>query len=562
MNQPEQHQPALRPHKSAGGIRFTFDGAPGLRSVAVAGTFNSWVGDDRPLRQIAPGRWQTTLPVATGRHLYKYVVDGRHWILDPANPWVSEDGQNNSSFTVDGDGEVFIRSGHANAQHPGPLYLRHKALPSPAWLADGVVYQLSVRAFGATFAGVQARLDHLAALGVGVIWMMPIHPVGIDGRLGTLGDPYAVRDFGAIDPALGDAAALRALVDAIHARGMRLVLDWTLNRASVDNILVAQHPDWFTRRAGGAPFYAVPNRAYFAGLDFSRPDLRAHLLGAMRQWVAEFDIDGFRFDDSDITPLDFLVEIRESLRQIRPDIGLISQAYDEFHHLAACDLTYEGGTRDLILALAGGRAAPADFIRQWQDAAYSFPRDALRMRWLEEKEQGRAWRHYGPALHLAAAAILLTVDGVPHLMMGQEFNEPLWRDWRSLFEPFSLDWSAFDAPTLKHYQCLIGLRNRHPALRQGKLEFAAEQPDGALAYWRGSGAARILVVVNLSARAARLPACAHGLQCLYTSDRGHQAGERVDPARGLAAHVCLLAQAAQAKQQLGAHVMRLQNDVK
>ncbi|MES3023056.1 MAG: alpha-amylase family glycosyl hydrolase [Pseudomonadota bacterium] len=285
MSQPEQHQHALPPHKCAEGIRFTFDGAPGVRSVAVAGTFNSWVGDDCPLHRTGAGRWQTTLPIATGRQLYKYVIDGQHWILDPANAWISEDGQNNSSFTVDEDGDVFIRSGNANAQHPGPLYGRHQALRSPAWLADGVIYQLSVRAFGGNFAGVQARLDHLAALGVSVIWMMPIHPIGRAGRLGTLGDPYAVRDFCAIDAALGDAAALRALVAAIHARGMRLLMDWTLNRASVDNTLVARHPDWFTRKADGTLLLCGPEprllrrpRFYKASLARA-PDRRAAAMG-------------------------------------------------------------------------------------------------------------------------------------------------------------------------------------------------------------------------------------------------------------------------------------------
>ncbi len=259
--------------------------------------------------------------------------------------------------------------------------------------------------------------------------------------------------------------------------------------------------------------------------------------------MEDFDIDGFRFDDSDITPLDFLDEIRAALLQVRPSIGLISQAYDEFHHLAACDLTYEGGTRGLILALANGTSTAAGFIRQWQDAAYSFPRGALRMRWLEEKEQGRAWRLYGPALHRAAAAIMLTVDGVPHLLMGQEFNEPRWRDWTSLFEPFTLDWPAFDVPTFAHYQALIRLRNHCPVLRQGKLEFLEDQPAGGLAYWRGEGAGRILVVVNLSAQTIGLPAQAHGLACLYASDPAHATGASVDAAHGLPAHACLLARA-------------------
>jgi glycosidase len=528
----------LLPHGSAGGITFTFEASPDVNSVAVAGTFNSWVGDSCPLGRIGNATWQATLPIATGRHLYKYVVDGRHWIVDPANPWISEDGQNNSCFTVDEEGQVFIRLGQTSAQQPSAMYRRHPALDSPRWLADGVIYQLSVRAFGGTFAGVRERLAYLQDLGVSVIWLMPIHPIGVAGRLGTLGDPYAVRDFGAIDPQLGSAGELRALVDDMHERGMRVILDWTLNRASVDNPLTVQHPDWFTHDGEGRICYAVPQRAYFAGFDFSSRALREYLIGALREWLANFDIDGFRFDDSDITPLDFLDEIRAALSQIEPDVGLISQAYDEFHHLAACDLTYEGGTRDMILAVAQRRASTTDFQAQWEAATFSFPRGAMRMRWIEDKEQGRACALYGRALHMAAAAIVLTLDGVPHILMGQEFNEPRWSTWTCLFDDFKLERSHVDDETFQHYRALIALRGQHYALRQGHVEFIDTGAPGCIAYWRGGGQDLLLVLVNLSEREMALPDAAQGCEILYERAMAG-AGEH----RRLGAYACAILRA-------------------
>jgi glycosidase len=506
----------LLPQKTARGIRFTFEGAPEIGSVAVAGTFNSWVGDAAPLTRVGAATWQVTVPAAPGRHHYKYVVDGRDWILDPANPWISEDAQNNSCFTINEFGDVFIRSGEVSQRTPGDLYRRRSALASPAWLADGVIYQLSVRAFGGDFNGVRQRLDYLQELGVSAIWMMPIHPVGVARRIGALGDPYAVRDFSAIDPALGDAAALRALVADIHARGMRIVMDWTLNRASCDNVLTDTHPEWFTRDAGGRLYYAVPARDHFAGFDFSNRALRAWLLQAMQDWITGFDIDGMRFDDADITPLDFLDEIRAALAALRPDIGLIAQSTDELHHLDACDLTYDGGARDTMLRVAAGHAHADAVGWQWEESTYSFPRGALRMRWLEEKEQGRAWRHFGPGLHLAAAAALLALDGVPHLLMGQEFNEPRWRDWMSLADDFQLDWNSFDEPTFRHYRALIALRKAHPALRQGALHFVRGGAPGLLHFWRSTGSERLLVAVNLRADPCALPQPFEAAQALYS----------------------------------------------
>lgn len=497
------------------GIRFAFEGDPAILSVAVAGTFNSWVGDAAPLLRTSPTRWEVTLPVAPGRHHYKFVIDQRDWIPDPANPWISEDAQNNSSFTVDEDGSLFIRQGQVSKATPSALHVRRRAVDSPDWLKDAVIYQLSVRAFGGTFDGLRERLDYLQDLGVNTVWMMPIHPIGEWRRRGTLGDPYAVRDFMAIDPALGNSASLRGLIADLHVRGMRIIFDWTLNRASCDSVLALTHPEWFARDEQGLPIYLVPNRDCFAGFDFSQRPLRDWLLRSMQFWVSHFDLDGMRFDDADITPTDFLVEIRDALQDVRADIALISQSVDELHHVGACDLTYDGATRALLHAVAHGHADADAIRRDWEAARYSFPRQALRMRWLEEKEQGRAYRYFGQALHLAAATVHLTLDGVPHLLMGQEFNEPRWQDWTSLYEDFQLERDDFDQDTFAHYRALIQLRHAHPALRGGSVDFIDSGSPTLLAYWRESGAERLLVLANLSDRPCAMPAELIHLAVIY-----------------------------------------------
>jgi glycosidase len=297
----------------------------------------------------------------------------------------------------------------------------------------------------------------------------------------------------------------------MHARGMRVIFDWTLNRASCDNALTALHPEWFARDASGQPIYLVPNRDYFCGFDFSQRGLRDWLLAAMQHWLREFGFDGMRFDDSDITPTDFLDEIRIALQAVRPDIGIISQSTDEFHHIAACDLTYDGSVRDFAFRIALGEATVDALRQEWEEATFSFPRGALRMRWLDEKEQDRAHRFLGPALHRAAATIQMTVDGVPHLLMGQEFNEPRWADWRWLFDDVRLDWDAFDQATFDHYQALIALRREHRTLREAGVDFIDCGAAQLLAYRRG----HLLVLVNLGSEAIAFPAQAAGAVLLY-----------------------------------------------
>jgi glycosidase len=491
----------LLPRGHAGGVTFTFAPPAGVGAVSVAGTFDCWDPTVHRLARAGGGRWTTTFPVAPGRHLYKYVLDDRDWIADPANAWRSEDGQGNSCFTVDDRGEVLLRPEDFSADHPGSLYARRAALRSPDWIRDAVLYALSAPAFaGGGLTDATRRLPYLQELGATVVWLMPVHPVGRKARRGERGDPYAVRDFLAVDPALGTEDDLRAFVREAHRLGLRVVLDWALNRSSVDNPLTEAHPEWFTRDAAGAVRYAVPGRVEFAGFDFAAPGLRRYLVDAFLRWLRLHDLDGFRLDDSDLTPLDFLDELRRALQAAQPDVALISQSYDELHHLAACDLTYEGATRDLVRAIADGQASAADFARAWRLATFSFPRGALRMRWLEEKEQGRAFRFLGAGLHQAAASLLLTLDGVPFILMGQEWNEPRWTSWTSLFEPFALDWSAFDRGTHAHYRGLIALRGGSPALRRGTVDFVETSSPQVVAFVRRVEGEALLVAVNLSDR--------------------------------------------------------------
>ncbi len=154
------------------------------------------------------------------------------------------------------------------------------------------------------------------------------------------------------------------------------------------------------------------------------------------------------------------------------------------------------------------------------------------MRWLEDKEQARASAVLGTGVHRAAAALMLALDGVPHILMGQEFGEPTWRDWTVLFDDYRLDWATFDADMVAHYRALIALRRQHAALRTGATSFIEGLPNGVVGMCRSTDDERIVVVANLSDQPVLLPAAAG--PALYA--RGwDQAGAQ------LAAHGCLFA---------------------
>ncbi|AFC29750.1 glycosidase [Paenibacillus mucilaginosus 3016] len=487
------------PARGEHGVKFVYEAEEDVRCVAVAGTFNSWDAARHRMARRENHTWELELKLPEGRHLYKIVVNDSEWILDPLNPNVSEDGQHNSSITVTEQGDVLIRTSDITEQAPGILYERFHSLDSPEWIRRAVIYQLHISAFTeGGFIGLADKLDYLQQLGVNTLWIMPFQEVGVEKRIGSFGDPYAVRDYYSIDSRFGTSDELQAFIAKAHEYGMRVILDWVMNRGSVDHILTRSHPDYFMRNENNEVYYEVPNRDYFAGLNFENEEMRAYIIEAMTYWVTRFDFDGFRLDDSDITPMNFLAQIRQALLKVKADIALISQSYDEYHHLECCDLTYDGSLRLTIKDLAERKITRDEFVRIYHSYKYSFPKGALRMRWLEEKERSRIWAYAGEPLTKPAASILLTVEGVPSIMMGQEFNERTLDTWTSLFHEYQLDWNRFDEELYAHYKALIHLRTSHAALWEGELEFVGHSEDSVLTYIRRRGNEEFLIVVNVS----------------------------------------------------------------
>lgn len=488
------------PTKGTNGVRFVYYTDIEVDSVALAGTFNNWNGDRNYMnkREDAKG-WEIELAIPKGRHLYKFVVNGEEWILDPLNPSVSEDGQNNSAITVTEQGEVLIRTLEISKEQPGYMYENFTAIQSPDWTKKSVIYELHLRAFTENgFNGLTDKIDYFKKMGINTLWLMPFNEVGHEGRLGKYGDPYAVKDFYSIDPSFGTKEDLLSFIRKAHDNGIKVIMDWVLNRTSVDHIMTRSHPEYFTRIEQDEIYYDVPNRAYFAGLEFSNREMRKYVIEAMKYWIVQFDFDGIRLDDSDITPFDFLSEIKHALQEVKADLILISQSYDEYHHIESCDLTYDGSPRILISDMVDGTITQSDFIAIYNSYKYSFPRNALRMSWLEEKERSRACDFFGEKLAKAAASILLTLEGVPCIMMGQEFNESTLETWTSLFDEYKLNWDQFDMDMFEHYQFLIHLRTNNPAFWRGGLTFIRNSEEQVLSYLRQYEDCKYLIIVNLS----------------------------------------------------------------
>jgi glycosidase len=226
------------------------------------------------------------------------------------------------------------------AQEPDPAIASLQARPSPAWLKSGIVYQIFVRSFSPAgdLNGVTARLDDLHTLGVNILWLMPIHPDGQVKKKGSLGSPYAVRDYYAIDPAIGTKDDLHRLVQEAHKRQMKVILDMVANHTAWDSVMMAQ-PEYYKKDKEGHVTYPY-DWTDVAALDYSNPKLRRYMTDVLLSWVKDFDIDGYRCDAAAEVPTDFWEQARKELDQAKPDILMLAEAQKPELLRSAFDIDY------------------------------------------------------------------------------------------------------------------------------------------------------------------------------------------------------------------------------
>lgn len=364
-----------------------------------------------------------------------------------------------------------------------------------------MIYQVFPRSFSAegNLDGVAKRLDGLHALGVNIVWLMPIHPDGQLKKKGTLGSPYAVRDYYAIDPALGTQDDLRRLVREAHQRGIKVIIDLVANHTAWDSVMMA-HPDFYKKDKQGnvtSPY----DWTDVAALDYSNPKLRSYMLQMIAYWIKEFDLDGFRCDAASEVPTSFWETARAELERVKPDIMLLAEASKPELLSKAFDLDYSwpllSTLNDVVMD-----GAPATAVHTTMDRQRAlFPKGALHMRVSDDHDELRATTRYGFPGAIAASALVMTLDGVPLLYNGMEVGDSTQSRAPALFEPQKIFWAAAewhpDYP--KFYAAIAALRRQHPALQQGELIWIHNSDEQHIVtYIRRGEAEEFLIAINLS----------------------------------------------------------------
>ena len=205
------------------------------------------------------------------------------------------------------------------------------AKDTPAQVQGLVVYQVFPRNHGpnGTLRDVTADLDRIAALGVDVVYLLPIHPIGEQARKGSLGSPFSIRDYRAIHPDLGDEDDFAELVRQAHARGLRVIIDVVFNHTAQDSVLLTEHPEFFHTDAAGRPVSSVPEWSDIVDFRHPNPAVDDVLLENLRDWVRR-GVDGFRCDAATLVPLEFWLRARRELAELRPGLLWIAETVHPF----------------------------------------------------------------------------------------------------------------------------------------------------------------------------------------------------------------------------------------
>lgn len=379
------------------------------------------------------------------------------------------------------------------------------ALGVPDWIRSAVIYEINTRQYSAagTFAAVEADLPRLRALGVDVLWFMPIHPIGHHERKGPLGSPYAVRDYLAVNPEFGSEADFKHLVDAAHAHGFRVIMDWVGNHTAWDNPLSTQHPEYFVHDAKGN---FVPPLGFdwtdVIQLDFSNHAVWDYEYEAMAHWVRDLGVDGFRCDFATGAPTPFWNDVSARLRKIRPDVFLLAESELPQQQLAAFNASYAFEMMQTINAVAQGRAGVSHIDETLAARRVHFPTGAVLMNYTTNHDEnswsGTEFERLGGGARVFAV-LSFVLDGIPLIYNGQEIG----LDRRlAFFDRDPIAWPASPSPLTAFYQTLTSLRHDSPALRTGSSmrRLATTRDEAVYALVRESGDARLVAFLNLTAR--------------------------------------------------------------
>jgi glycosidase len=336
----------------------------------------------------------------------------------------------------------------------------------PEWSKNVSIYEVNIRQYTreGTFKAFGEHLPRLKKMGVGILWLMPIHPIGEKNRKGTLGSYYSVKDFKAVNPEFGTMKDFENLVKKIHDLGMYVLIGWVANHTAWDHIWAITHPEFYVKDSTGN-FYFEADWTDIIKLDYKNTELRKQMLDAMVYWIKEKNIDGYRCDVAAKVPTDFWNTVRDTLEKIKP-VFMLAEASEPYLHEKAFDMTYAWAVKDLLNDIARGKKTAQDLATYFEEEErIKYPLDAYRMLFTSNHDEnswhGTVFDRLGAAAEIGAV-FTCVFRGMPLVYSGQEAGLDKELEF---FEKDTIEWREHKFEEI--YSILLNLKKRNQALWNG-----------------------------------------------------------------------------------------------
>ena len=370
------------------------------------------------------------------------------------------------------------------------------------WIATTNIYEVNIRQYSneGTFNAFAKALPRLKDMGVEVLWFMPIHPIGKINRKGTLGSYYSIMDFKAVNPELGTETDFKNLVKLAHDAGMKVIMDWVANHAAWDNVWTNNHPEYFVRDDNGN-FMPPYNWTDVIQINHSNPAQQDAMIDAMKYWINNFDIDGFRADLAHLTPLDFWKKARTSIEPLKPDLFWLAESEEILYH-EVFDATFTWEWMHSTENFYKGNIHLNSLYNVLAKYETAFPATAYRMYFTSNHDEntwnGTAIEKYGDMLK-ALTVFNCTWNGLPMIYSGEEIPN---QKRLKFFDKDVIEWN--DKYELHDfYKTLLALRKNNAALRTADpavttFHIITEGGKNIMAFLRKNDHDEVLVFLNLS----------------------------------------------------------------
>ena len=379
-----------------------------------------------------------------------------------------------------------------------------------------IMYSIFVRNYTAegTFEGVRRDLDRIRGLGTDIIWLMPIHPTGEKCRKGTLGSPYAIRDYRAVNPEYGTLEEFRRLADDIHKLGMKCVIDVVYNHTSPDSVLAKEHPEWFYHKPDGSLGNRVGDWWDVVDLDYANRGLWEYQIETLKYWASM--VDGFRCDVAPLVPLEFWLEARAEVEKVRPGCFWLAESVEpsfvregraqglsvlsDAECYQAFDACYDYDIHDIFQDYLLGRVPLERYAEAVSRQEVTYPDNFVKLRFLENHDRARAaFVIPSDVARLNWTAFLYFQKGLTLLYAGQEAgcaHRP------SLFDKDDVEWSG--GPDSSELLKRLASLKKNPILTDSRYEVEALSPDILRATHR-RGERQLVGVFSVRGNSALVP---------------------------------------------------------